>query len=564
MQHWDEETGLLVFGSGAGGLAAAVVGATEGLEVMLCEKDARLGGTTATSGGAIWIPCSAQARAAGIADTPERALEYIRSQAGNLHRADLAEAFIGTGPEALDYLARVSEIRFELADMPDYLSDAPGGLAGGRTLLAAPFDGRRLGADFALVRPPMKRLMVLGGLMIGRKEIPQFLRPFSSLANFRHVAGVLARYGADRLRHPRGTRLLLGNALVARGVFSLRRLGAAIRPATALVALVREGGRVVGAEVMTPEGRRRIRARNGVVLATGGIPRSPALRQELMGDFPHDLTLACEHDRGDGLQAARQVGAVADTALASPGFWTPASVLREADGSETVFPYGHLDRGKPGAIAVDADGRRFVNEAESYHRVVMAMFAHRAASGRDAFHLLCDHAFILKYGFGLVRPQGQNLRRMLAMGYLTRAETLDELAAAIGADPAVLRETVAEHNAAAERGGTDRFGKGSTAFNRWQGDSAAGANPCLAPLGRAPFYALRIRPATLGAAVGLATDADGRVRDAMGAPIEGLYACGNEMASVMRGHYLGGGITLGPAIVFGYRAARHAAAARGC
>lgn len=555
----DDEVDVVVFGSGAAGLTAAVVAAAEGLRVALFEKAAQVGGTTATSGGAVWIPGNSVARAAGIADSPAAARRYLQAQLGPHYRADLVEAYLASGPAAIDDLARRTEIRFDLAPIPDYVSADPGAAVTGRCLAPQPFDGRRLGRAFDLVRPPRAAFMVAGGLMVGRKEIPLLLRPFASAASLRTVTRLLLRHARDRLSYPRGARLLIGNALVARALYSARALGVRIETRAGLVELTRDGPRVSGAVIATPSGRRSVRARRAVVLATGGFPHDPGLRAELAGATPHRHSLASEENTGDALRAVRAVGGDADTDLASPGFWTPASIDRDAGGREVVFPYGHLDRGKPGAILVNRSGRRFVNEADSYHHVVLAMFAQRVLRPDDAAFLVCDHDFIRRYGLGLVKPAPFPHRRHLASGYLRRGATLAALALALGVDPAGLASEVARHNRFAATGRDLDFGKGDSAFNRYNGDDRGQPNACLLPLREPPFYAIEVVPCTLGTAIGVRTDAWARALAADGQPIPGLYAVGNDMASVVRGAYPGPGITLGPGIVFAWRAMRHAA-----
>ena len=554
-----DEVDLLVFGSGAGGLAAAVFAAQRGLRVLLCEKSAQLGGTTATSGGVVWIPGTPQARAAGIADSEEAVRTYLRGEAGASYREDLVDAYLAHGVPALLALEQ-ADVPFDLIDMPDYHSEAPGALPRGRSLQARAYDGRALGKDFEKVRPPISNLLVLGGMMLGPDDVARFVRPLASLSAFSRVVQRVLRHLGDRLSgYSRGTLISNGNALVARMYAYLRRTDARIWLSSPLAALVEEGGRVVGARVDTPQGPRELRARLGVVLATGGFPHSPTLRAEFASNFPHAHSMAFEANTGDGIVAARALGGRVDTALRSPGLWTPASELATATRSET-FIYGYLDRGRPGVIAVDATGRRFVNESNSYHDIVLALFE-RWRAGQRHFYFVCDTDFVHRRGLGAVRPWPWNLLqmpRMLRDGYLLRADSLAELARSAGVDPAGLEDEVRRHNAFCARGVDADFGKGSTAYNHSWGDPAVRPNPNLAPIAQAPFYALPIVPATLGTAIGLQTDAHARVVDADGAAIPGLYACGNELASMMRGAYPGGGITLGPAIAFAHAAVSHA------
>ncbi|CAN5708561.1 FAD-dependent oxidoreductase [soil metagenome] len=556
---------LLVFGSGAGGLAAAVFAAQRGMRVLLCEKSAQLGGTTATSGGVVWIPGSPQAQKAGIADSAEAVRTYLKGEAGELYREDLVATYLAHGVPALQALERAG-VHFDLIDMPDYHSAAPGGLPRGRSLQARTYDGRELGADFEKVRPPISNLLVLGGMMLGPDDVTRFVRPFASFPVFSRVVRRVLRHLGDRLRgYSRGTVISNGNAMVARMFAYLRKpdTGAQIWLSSPLASLVKEGGRVVGAVVTTPEGPRRVDARLGVVLATGGFPHSPALRAEFAPDFPHAHSMAFGANTGDGIGAARAVGGQVDSALKSPGLWTPASELSTSKRKET-FIYGYLDRGRPGVIAVDGTGRRFVNESNSYHDIVLALFERKRA-GQSHCYFICDADFVHRRGLGAVRPWPWNLVQMPQMlrdGYLLRANTLAELASRAGIDPVGLEDEVRRHNAFCTTGIDTDFGKGDTAYNHSWGDPSVKPNPNLAPIARGPFYALAIVPATLGTAIGLETDAQARVVDAAGAPIPGLYACGNELASMMRGAYPGGGITLGPAITFAHAAVSHAQAAQ--
>ena len=235
-------------------------------------------------------------------------------------------------------------------------------------------------------------------------------------------------------------------------------------------------------------------------------------------------------------------------------------VLKRPDGSETVWIHGHMDRGKPGLIAVNSAGRRFTNEADSYHDFVLAMYrSHQTVPSIPAW-LICDHRFIRAYGIGLIRPHYPRLEPYVRAGYLHRADSLEALAQSIGVDATGLGESVAQHNRDCERGVDTAFGRGSNQLNRFNGDPQIGPNPNLAPIVRAPFYAVAVRPCSIGTTVGLKTDVDANVLDEQGRAIAGLYACGNDMGPVMRGTYPGPGITLGPAVVFAWRAAHHARA----
>jgi succinate dehydrogenase/fumarate reductase flavoprotein subunit len=554
----DTEVDVLVVGAGAAGMTAALVCALQGLDVLLCEKSSQVGGTTATSAGTIWVPGTRQAREAGLKDDIDNARRYLDSVIGAA-TDDRREAYLTTGPEVVEYLARNSEVKFSLySKHPDYLSNRPGTTLAGRPLAPLPFDGRLLGADFALLRPPIGEFMALGGMMIGRDDIEPLVRPFASPANFRGALALLWRHATDRLRFDRGTRLLMGNALAGRLFYSLRRRKVPIWLHASLQELTTKGGRVTGAVLSAGGERRRITMRRAVVLSTGGFGGSvEALNRYVRPPLKH--AVAYEGAAGDGIKIARMAGAGMEDDHAQPAFWSPVSETPWLAGGRGSYPHLSLDRAKPGLIAVNSAGRRFVDEALCYHEFVNGMHrSHQTVPSIPAW-LICDRAFIESYGLGRVPPGRRDWRKLIASGYLIEADTIDVLAAKIEVDADGLRDSVARANRFAQTGVDEDFGKGSTDFDRHNGDPAHTPNPCLGPIAP-PYYAMAVYPSTLGSSIGLKTDADGRVLTADGAPIPGLYACGNDMASIMRGNYPGPGITLGPGMVFAYRAAMAIAA----
>jgi succinate dehydrogenase/fumarate reductase flavoprotein subunit len=539
---------VLVLGAGAGGMTAAAAAAALGLRVLLCEATEQVGGTTATSAGTVWVPLNDHAREAGVEDSRASARAYLRALVEGADDGRL-DAFLDTGAAALRFLESNTELRFTLVPRhPDYRQEAPGAVLGGRALACVPYDGRLLGAEFRRIRAPREEFLVLGGMMVGKDDIAPLVEPLSSWHSFRHCMALLGRYAMDRLRYPRGTRLVMGNALVARLYASLRSRAVEVRFATHATRLLLEGGRVVGAEITGPAGSERVDARRGVVLACGGVGSAA----------PHPL--AFERNRGDGVALARACGARLETDHPSAAFWMPVSIYPGRDGRPHAYPHIMLDRAKPGVIAVGQDGERFTNEARSYHDFVLAMKERERVQGA-AFRcfLLCDAAALRKYGLGAVRPRAPRLAPYLQSGYLRSARDLAGLAAALSIPAATLERAVARFNADAARGVDTAFGRGASEFDRHNGDAAHAPNPCLAPLETAPYYAVELQHADLAPSVGLETDADAHVLDDGHKPIEGLYACGNEMASIMRGAYPGPGITLGPALVFAYRAACHMA-----
>jgi succinate dehydrogenase/fumarate reductase flavoprotein subunit len=555
------EVDLLVVGAGAGGMTAALVAAVLGLDVLLVEKTAVVGGTTALSAGSVWVPNSHHSAAGDDADN---ALRYLQAALGDRLRVSLTEAFLAAGPEMVRFLEQYTAVQLRAYPYhPDYLADLPGATLSGRVLEPLPFDARMLGRELARLRPPLPEFTLLGGLMVDRTDIGHLLGATRSAASMRHAARLLLRYGADRLRHPRGTRLVMGNALAGRLFHSLLQRSVPVWSSTSAIALDLAHGCVSGATLESPDGRVQVRSRLGVVLATGGFSRHPVLRRRLLPEPLCQHSPLVESVTGDGITLGQVAGGRLGTDHANNSFWAPVSVRPRTDGSTAVFPHFVLDRGKPGLIAVDREGRRFVNEATTYQRFAEAMYAAHARAPAIPCHFICDDRFIVSYGLGMVRPRRLNLRRALAEGYVVRADTLAGLARALAIDPAALEETVARYNGFAAGGIDPAFGKGGDAYQRNLGDPAhGGPNPCIGPIETPPFYAIEVWPGDIGASCGLVTNACAQVLRADGTPIEGLYACGNDMDSLMAGIYPAPGITLGPAMTFAYVAARHAAAAR--
>jgi succinate dehydrogenase/fumarate reductase flavoprotein subunit len=557
---WDREVDLVVIGAGPAGMTAALVAKLEGLDVLLCEKSDLVGGTGSTSAGTLWIPGNSISTAAGLSDSAAEAGKYldglIPSDRARVSRA----AYLANADRAIRYLMSRSEVQFDPAGKhPDYLSDRPGAAISGRAIVARPFDGRLLGSDFRHVRPPIPEFLVFGGMMVGKPDIAQLVNRFKRPGSFIYSARLLLRFLSDRLRYERGTRLVMGNALVARLYHSLLGQRVPIEFNASLLELVLEGDAVVGAVFGQGSRLLRVRARRGVVLATGGIGHDEVLRRRLFPEPARPYSLANADTAGAGLMAAESVGAridgEGDRAVA---FWTPVSLVPRPDGSHGLFPHLVLDRAKPGLLAVAPSGRRFVNEAASYHDFVLAMLnSNELAPGQPAY-LVCSAAFVRKYGLGIIYPGTRSLSRFMRNGYVTVAPTVGELASRLGMDARHLEETVCRHDEFARTGVDEDFHKGATEHNRFGGDPTHGPNPCIGPLGEGPYVALKVWPAEIASSAGIAADESGRVLDRSGRPVPGLYACGNDRASIMEGTYPGPGTTLGPAMVFAYLIAMRA------
>lgn len=562
---WDKEVDALVVGSGAGGMAAALTAREEGLDVLLVEKTGRIGGSTAISGGALWIPLNAQTEAAGHPDSFEKVWTYLEQTVGAAAPDDMKRAYLEAGPRMMDYL--VSRGILDLAARtasPDYYPDLPGAAMGGRSLDPLEFDGRKLGGDFRFLRDPLKEFTVLGGMMVNITDVRHLLRATRSFAAWRHSMKLVLRYAADRARgYRRGTRLLLGNALAAQLFHGMLARKIEYWLDTPALALHRDAaGRVLGAAVRRNGKSLNIRARRGVVMATGGFPWDPARRAQSYPQPTGLWSMSPRDNAGDGIRLSEAAGAALGSGHASPAFWAPVSLLESADGKPLHYPHLVWDRAKPGLIAVNGAGRRFVNESASYHEFVQAMYRSHGTTPSIPAFLICDQRFIDTWGLGLALPGGRPRQHLIDAGYLLQAGTLAALAARLGVPADALQATVERYNTHAAQGRDPDFGKGSTAYNRYLGDPEHAPNPCLAPLAAGPYYAVKVYPGDIGTACGIAANPHAQALDATGAPIAGLYVAGNDMQSVMGGAYPGPGITLGPALTFGWIAGQHLAHAQ--
>lgn len=558
------ECDLLVVGSGAGGMAAAITAKLHGLNVLVVEKEAVFGGTTARSGGWLWIPGNPLAAREGFKDSKEQGRTYLQAEAGNHFDAARVDAFLENGPQMVEFFESKTDVQFVLGpQFSDYHPNQPGALTGGRSICAAPYDGRELGAQIKTLRPPLEEITFVGMMIGSGKELLHFFNVTRSVVSAAYVAKLLAKYLRDLALHGRGMRLTNGNALAGRLAKSAADLGIPLWLNAPAGELLREGDSVTGAIINTTDGAVEVRAKKGVVLATGGFPHDIARRAKLYPHAPsgHEhWSPATESNTGDGIKLAmKAVGATTADELPNAAAWVPVSRPRRSDGTPGTFPH-FIDRAKPGVIAVTNAGRRFVNEGDCYHDFCQALVkATKNLPGEICAWLVADHPTLRRYGLGHVKPFPVPLSHQLRSGYLKRGRTLAELAAECGVDAAEFERTVASYNAHAERGEDPEFHKGSTAYNRYLGDPSVTPNPCLAPIKTGPFYAVQLVIGDLGSFAGLKTDAQARVLDGEGRPVPGLYAAGNDMASIMGGNYPGGGITLGPAMTFGYIAGRHAA-----
>ncbi len=556
---------LLVIGSGASGLACAVTAAFHGQKVIVVEKDAVLGGASAWSGGWMWVPGNPLARRAGIHEDPRQPRTYLRHELGARYDPARVDAFLDHGPPMIAFFEAHTTLQFVDGNaIPDIHGNVPGAGTAGHQLIAAPLDGRTLGPLIHRLRRTMRETSFIGMPIMAGADLAAFLNMSRSGKSFVHVTKRFARHLWDLARYGRAMQLVNGVALIARLAKSADDLGVTMLDSSPATRLIIEDGTVRGAMVDTAQGIVAIRAAKGVVLAAGGFPHDIERRRALFPRTPtgHEhLALPPPSCSGDGITLGESAGGVLATDLASPVAWAPVSRVTHADGTIGHFPH-IIDRAKPGLIGVLATGKRFVNEADGYYDYTAAMVVHAPSGHEVASWLICDHRFQRRYGLGHARPFPIPVGAFVRSGYLLRADTIDALARQCGIAPAALVETVDAYNEHARRGEDPAFGRGSTPYNRKQGDAThGGANPCVAPIEQGPFYAVKVMPGCFGTFAGLKTNEFAQVLDRAAQPIAGLYAVGTDMASVMGGHYPSGGINLGPAMTFGYIAGCHAAGA---
>lgn len=553
---------LVVVGAGGAGMATALFAAMEGASVLLVERTEYVGGTTAWSAGTSWIPGSQHAAKVNPNDTLAETARYLDNAVGERTSKVVRQAFLDNGRAAVDEVEARSELKYRpYPKHPDYISNLGGSTLSGRALEPMPFDARLLGRElFALLRPPIPEFTVIGGMMVDRTDINHLLAMTKSWASLKHSVKIVMRHAMDRLSWPRGTRLVMGNAHVARLLHSLSKFDKVTIALNSTVEHIVRGPQGVERVDIACRGERRsVRVNKGMVLASGGFNRHPELRAQMLPGVPAEWSPAAPGHTGQAHDLAKQLGAVYGQGGLSHAFWAPVSLRKRADGSTAAFPHFVMDRAKPGMITVNARGERFLNESTSYHLFGLAMQEANKTRPSIPAYLVCDADALRKYGIGMVRPGGKGLAPFLADGYLTEGATLAELASKLGMDAQALQASVAQNNRNAETGVDPDFHRGQTAYQQNLGDPAwTGKNPNIGPLAQGPFYAVRLYPGDIGSSTGFATNEHAQVLGADGQAIGGLYAVGNDMHSIMGGTYPAPGITIGPGLVFGRIAVRHA------
>jgi len=556
------ECDVVVVGSGAAGLSAAITAKKRGLDVVVLEKEPVFGGTTALSGGVLWIPLNQHGRKQNPADTRDAVRTYMMQETGSYFDAAAVDAFIENGPKMVEFFERETEMKFVPTLYPDYHPTVAGGVDIGRSILAAPFDIRGLGKDMPRLKPPLKTITFIGMMFnSSNADLKHFFQATKSLTSFIYVAKRLVTHIKELALYQRGINVTSGNALAARLAKSALDLNIPILTSCPVKEIVMKHDRATGVRAGGEGGERVITARHGVVLACGGFPHDV---KRIAKAYPH-LQRGGEHlsptptsNTGDGLNMAEAVGGKVEIRFKDAAAWMPVSYVPYANGEFGVFPH-LLDRYKPGIIGVLKNGKRFTNESNSYHDVGADLIQACHGQKDTAMWLVCDKTTLGKYGIGFVKPAPMPIGRFLRNGYLIQGNTLAELAHHAGIDPAGLEQTVRDYNVDAVKGNDPAFGRGTTTFNRYLADPENKPNPCVAPVQNGPFYAVKVIMGDLGTFDGIQTSVVGEVLKDDGSAIAGLYAVGNDRASIMGGNYPAAGITHGPNMTFGFVTGNHIA-----
>ncbi len=545
---------VVIVGSGAAGMTAGLTAARHGLRAVVVEKARRFGGSTARSGGGVWIPNNDALRRDGVRDTAEDARAYLAHIVGDAVADDRQQAFLDHGPAMLSDVLRESPLRMRwVPGYADYYPEAPGGRGGGRSVEPAVLDGRVLGEHLGelerdYVRSPRNLVITQADF---RKLNLLMRRPTSALRALR--VGIRWFWG-----NITGKRLLArGQALAAGLRVGLRDAGVPLWLDTPMLDLDQNAsGRVTGIVVERDGERTTLHARLGVVLTAGGFERDDTMRKQYQRPpIGTEWTVGAKANTGDAIRAGQQAGAAVD--LMDDAWWGPSVPLSGG-------PWFCLaERTLPGCLMVNGEGRRFVNEAAPYIDAVHAMYGEGDGPARNMpTWLILDQRYRNRYVFAGLGPRQSFPGRWRKVGAVHTARTLDSLADKIGLPPGDLRATVEQFNAFARTGEDTEFGRGDSVYDRYYGDPTVRPNPCLAELRVPPFHAVRIVPGDLGTKGGLVTDVDARVLREDASTIPGLYAAGNTSSAVMGHTYAGPGATLGPAMTFAHLAVEHLATAR--
>lgn len=559
--HWDREVDILIAGTGNGGLTAAVCNWEMGSkDLLIIEKADKVGGTSATSGGGIWIPNNHYAREAGASDSPEDARKYLMNTLfGEDVPEELIDNYIENGPKMLQFLHDCSDVRYEsLEHYPDYYTNVEGAREGHRSLEPAPMMASELGDDWRNMTWTHHMMRLFNRIHFTQTEAHTLMVQLPGWKKL--TAKLIWDYVKDipwRLKTPISRRLACGSAGVARLYLSVLKRNIPVELNTRLVELVAEDGRVLGAVIEHNGRRSRIRARKGVVLAAGGFEKNQQLREQYL-PAPTNTQWSAGNpaNEGDALLAGLSIGA--KTRLMKDAWWSTTLCVPD----EPTPRLAIMEKSFPGSCVVNRAGQRFANESQNYMAFQKDLFRSHSdeSPNAPAWHIF-DARFRKNYIVGpmmtaSMKPDWQIPKKWFDTGFVAKADTIRELAETLGIDPNGLEATVARMNEFAKTGVDEDFGRGNSAYDRYYADPSIKPNPCLAPIDQAPFYAMRIEAGDFGTLGGLDTDVYARVKRADGGVFQGLYAIGNCSAAILP-TYPGPGATLGPAMTMAYQAAKH-------
>jgi 3-oxosteroid 1-dehydrogenase len=548
----DETFDVVVVGSGAGGMTAALTAKAAGKRVVLVEKADRYGGSTALSGGGIWAPNNPTLLREGLADKPDDVRRYLRAVVGDRVPAARLDTYAAAAPLAMEFLEKQSpHLRFFWCrGYSDYHPEYPGGRPAGRSIEAKPFDKRQLGA--------MEDEMLAGaiggpgGLWVTATDfhdLNQVMRTWTGKKAFLR-AGWRVASNVFRKRHMATT----GAALVGRLRLALSDAGVEVRLSTPVTRLLSQDGRVTGVEVKTGETTATINATEGVILATGGFDHNPEWRTKYLEPVETDWSMGAPTNTGDGIRLGEELGAAVD--LMDDAWWMPA--IEQPKGR--LFPLVS-ERSMPGSLIVNQLGRRFTNESAPYVNFVHDQLdGHRRDGGHIPAWFIMDTRARQRYTFAAIAPLQPLPKSWFGIGTMFSSSTIEGLAQKIGVPADALAGEVDKFNGYARVGRDEDFNRGDSAYDRYYGDPTL-PNPVLNELVKPPFFAAKLVPGDLGTKGGLVTDEHARVLKEDGTVIDGLYAVGNTSSSVMGNEYAGAGATIGPSLTFGWVAARHASGA---
>lgn len=528
--------------------------AQSGLKVLVLEKTRHFGGTTAYSGGAPWIPANKYQPNIGVQDTRHAAETYLRHVLGPTYFASAErniQAYLSMAPKMLEWMEANTAVKFQATTLPDYRPHL-GGASKGRTLIPVAFNGRLLGQELRHVRYTLQGMTAFGSMQVSPLETGILQNPFGSASNFAHTVKKGANWVFDLLIYGKGSFMVGGNALVGRLLYTAMESGVTLETDAHVTGPLLEGNRVVGVVLSNQAGKQiPIRASKGVVLATGGFGRSEQGREFV----PQEWSAVPKTHLGDGIQFGVKAGGYLPPANEDNAIYAPMSVLQYDENHTRCLPHFAGDRTKPGSIIVDKNGRRFENESKNYQDFVKTMHALKV----NKAYYIADADHLRNYGMGMAFPWPYWNRNVLTKGYLTKAQTIPELAQTLDISVQNLQQSVEEMNTYAQTGKDLQFHRGEDAYDQFYGDPDVKPNSSLGPIRKAPFYALPLYPGNVSVMYALATNHNAQVLSADGGVVAGLYAVGCDNNSIMRGQYPGGGCGIGPGMTFGYIAALHLA-----